>query len=270
MLKQIATDMARNKEIKPIGSTVVSPYLMVESVEAQMEFLVNVFNAKIRDDSNRSNGQIQHGEVLIGDTPVMMGRAGKAWPSRQSMNYVYVDSTDEVFQRALTCGATEILGPVDRPYGVREAGFADKFKNQWWVAELVRSNLEDGPGEEELLGKREKDWNQAIAENRVEDMAAYMAADWVIYQGDGNMTTKQAFLDSVANGHLVHTKMDFEIQRVRVFGHTGIVMQKGTSEGTWFGKKFSLYEIATTVFIKNERGWQAVYTMLAPAVSPMV
>ncbi len=260
--------MTKEKPIKPKGSTVVCPYLMVDSVEVQMEFLVKVFNAKITDGSNRSNGFIQHGEVLIGDTTVMMGKSSSRWPSRQAMNYIYVKNTDEAFDRALKYGASELLRPVDRPYGIREAGFTDKFNNQWWVAQRMDASSLETLDEVDLLRKLELGWNKSIEENDVAKMATYMSDDWVIYQGDGNITTKKSFLNSVTHGDLVHTKMDFEIQKVTVVGETGIVMQKGTSAGTWMGGKFSFYEIATTVFTKNEKGWQALNTMIAPAFNP--
>jgi len=59
----------------------------------------------------------------------------------------------------------------------------------------------------------------------------------------------------------------FEILRVKVYGNAGIVMQRGTSAGTWQGQAFSNYEIVSTVFIYDGR-WLAVQTMIAPAKQP--
>lgn len=120
------------------GHSTVCPYLMVTSVEAQIEFMVKVFNAKVTNDSNRENGFILHGEVTIGDTVIMMGRASQQWPERQSMNYVYVTNADETWERALQQEATPIMPPGNRPYGVREGGFADRSGNQWWIAQLIQ------------------------------------------------------------------------------------------------------------------------------------
>lgn len=63
----------------------VCPYLMVDNVEAQMEFLAKVFHASITHDTNRVDGFIQHGEVLIGGTTIMMGRSSKLFPARLSI-----------------------------------------------------------------------------------------------------------------------------------------------------------------------------------------
>lgn len=119
--------------------------------------------------------------------------------------------------------------------------------------------------EEEVLKRTELDWNKAIEENDVVTMAEYMSDEWVIFSGDGNITTKQMFIDFVKSGDLVHTEMDFEILRVKVFGDTGIIMQRGTSSGNWKGQAFSNFEIASTVFVKEEGRWLAVQTMIAPA-----
>ncbi|MBZ0099193.1 MAG: nuclear transport factor 2 family protein [Taibaiella sp.] len=119
--------------------------------------------------------------------------------------------------------------------------------------------------EAEILKQTELDWNKSIEDNDVVSMARYMSDEWVIFSGDGNITTKQMFVELVKSGDLVHTEMDFEILSVKIFGNTGIIMQKGTSSGNWKGQDFSNFEIASTVFIKENDRWLAVQTMIAPA-----
>lgn len=62
--------------------------------------------------------------------------------------------------------------------------------------------------------------------------------------------------------------MDFEGLRVKDYNDMGLVMQRGTSAGTWQGQAFSNYEIASTVYIKKNNEWLAVQTMIAPANKP--
>jgi len=119
--------------------------------------------------------------------------------------------------------------------------------------------------EKSLLKNIELEWNKAIEANDVDSMAKYMSDEWVIFSGDGNIITKQMFLQFVRSEDLIHTQMDFEVLDVKVFGDTGIVMQKGTSSGVWKGQTFSNYEIASTVFIRQNDQWLALQTMLAPA-----
>jgi ketosteroid isomerase-like protein len=127
--------------------------------------------------------------------------------------------------------------------------------------------MESAP-ETELLAQTERKWNQAIEENRVEEMARYMDDDWIIFSGDGNITTKKMFLTLVQNGELMHTKMDLEVLQVKIYNDTGLIMTRGTSAGTWQGTPFSHYEIASTVYIRKNKEWRAVQTMLAPITIP--
>jgi hypothetical protein len=123
----------------------------------------------------------------------------------------------------------------------------------------------DANYEAALLKQTSLKWDEAIEKNLVEEMGQYMHKDWIIFSGDGNITTKEAFLRSVQQGNLKHSKMDFEVLRVQVFENTGLVMQRGTSAGAWQGQSFENYEIASSVFIKEGNHWLAVQTMLAPA-----
>lgn len=115
------------------------------------------------------------------------------------------------------------------------------------------------------LEDTERRWNKAIEDNRVDEMAAFMHDDWIIFSGDGNFTTKADFLNFVRSGDLVHTCMDFKFLRAKIYGDTGLVVQRGTSAGTWQGQPFSNCEIASTTFIREGDLWLAVQTMIAPA-----
>lgn len=129
--------MKRSNTVAPEGSTVVCPYLMIPSVEAMIEFLVKTFDATVTNETQGTDGFIQHGEVVIGDTNVMMGRSSDKYPARLSMNFVYVSNTDLMHAKLLEHGATEIMAPDDRPYGMRESGVKDLFGNEWWIAQLL-------------------------------------------------------------------------------------------------------------------------------------
>ena len=48
--------------------------------------------------------------------------------------YVYVESADEVYQRALSAGAVSIEAPLDTPYGDRRAMVRDPFGNVFQIA----------------------------------------------------------------------------------------------------------------------------------------
>jgi PhnB protein len=250
------------KRTVPAGSTAVCPYMMVESVESLMEFLVKVFNATITNDINRKDGFIQHGEVLIGDTTIMLGRASREWPSTQNMNYVYVKNADEVYERALNNGATAIMPPDNKAYGIREGGFKDQYGNQWWVAQLM--GVSDNSDDDALI-EAELLWSKSLEGNNVEEISKFMTEDWIIIGTEGGISSKNDFLTPIKNGELVHTAMDFEIMRTRIYNNIGVIISKGTSAGTYKLNPFSFYEWSTSLFIKEGNQWKAVLTMLTQA-----
>jgi len=134
-----------NKQLSFAGEhySSVCPYLMVESVEKQLDFLMVVFNAEIKEQLKSEDGIIQHGEVTIGDTVIMIGKSRDAWPASVGANYVFVESTDQVYTRAIRYGASSIMEPGDRFYGIREGGVKDAQGNTWWIAQMIEKLSED-------------------------------------------------------------------------------------------------------------------------------
>lgn len=122
----------------PTGYSTVCPYLMVKEIEPQMEFLKTVFDAIVKEELKTPDGIIQHGELRIGETVIMFGRGSAEFPSQTSMNYVFVKSADEIYAKAITAGAKKVVEPVDRFYGIREAGFTDFNGNTWWIAQPIK------------------------------------------------------------------------------------------------------------------------------------
>jgi len=121
----------------PAGYNTVSPYLVVANVERQIEFLKKVFDAQVKESIPGPEGNVNHAEVIIGDSVVMMGRARGESPKMPGMLYVYVDNCDQIFQRALDVGANAMTEPSDQFYGDRVAGVKDEHDNQWWIATRV-------------------------------------------------------------------------------------------------------------------------------------
>lgn len=136
----------------PKGYHTITPYLVVEDADKQIEFMQAAFGATVREAVRNKEGQVMHGEVKIGDSVVMVGRKQDAEQSA-TMLYVYVENTDDVYQQALTAGAVSLMEPKDQFYGDRNAGVADPFGNKWWIA----THVEDLTSEE--LEQRAQDFH---------------------------------------------------------------------------------------------------------------
>ena len=126
--------MAKNVKPIPEGYHSVTPYLIVSGVPKLMEFLKQAFDAKETVRMASPDGTVNHAEMVIGDSKVMMGELE---PSRQRTPaglYVYVADADKTYRRALEAGATSLMEPADQFYGDRSGGVVDAFGNTWWIA----------------------------------------------------------------------------------------------------------------------------------------
>ena len=85
----------------------------------------------------RPDGTLQHGEVKIGDSIVMLAEASGQWKPRPSTLYLYVNDTDATYRRAIEAGATSLMEPATQFYGDRSAGVQDPAGNFWWIATHV-------------------------------------------------------------------------------------------------------------------------------------
>lgn len=118
----------------PFGLHTVTPYLIVPEVARLIEFLIELFGAKQRGDKQlRGDGSVQHAEVQIGDSVVMMGEPTGDFTAAPATLYTYVDDCDATFAKAIELGATAVIEPENYPHGDRYGGIKDASGNTWWV-----------------------------------------------------------------------------------------------------------------------------------------
>jgi uncharacterized glyoxalase superfamily protein PhnB len=109
------------------GYRAITPRIVVDDVDAQVEFLRKVFGATADVDVGRP------AEVRIGDAAIMISSTAERDPFPGFL-YVYVDDADETFRRAVVAGAVVLERPIDTPYGDRRAMVRDPFGNVLQIA----------------------------------------------------------------------------------------------------------------------------------------
>jgi uncharacterized glyoxalase superfamily protein PhnB len=120
----------------PPGYHQLTPYLVLRDPEATIEFLQEVVDARVTSEPmRREDGSFMHGEIAIGDCPIMLGGAMEGWPPMPSMFYVYVTDADETYRKALEAGGTGTMPPSDQPHGDRYGMVTDPQGNQWCFAQ---------------------------------------------------------------------------------------------------------------------------------------
>ena len=141
--------------VKPIPDNFprVSPYLLVKECAETIEFLKFVFGAEEREKMTLPDGTINHAEVAIGNSVIMMGKATEDHKPQNAMLYIYVEDTDAMYKRAIEKGAVSIMEPANQFYGDRTAAVKDSNGTSWWLA----SHVEDVSPEEMKRRNEERD-----------------------------------------------------------------------------------------------------------------
>jgi uncharacterized glyoxalase superfamily protein PhnB len=122
-------------ESVPPGHHSVNPYFVVDHADRFIDFLAAVFGGTESGEREvRVDDAIDHADVLIGDSIVMISEASPEFPARPSVAFTYVDNVDLTYARAVAAGSSRVLEPTDQPWGDRVAGIVDPFGNRWWIA----------------------------------------------------------------------------------------------------------------------------------------
>ena len=117
--------------------SMVSPCLLVQSIEAELEFLEAVFRVTVNEGTKHESAFWQL-EAKLGDTTLKIGHAHVGQSPTSSVLYVWTDEVDATYERAMRAGATLISEPTDQPWGVREAGFRGPQGDIWWIGKRKR------------------------------------------------------------------------------------------------------------------------------------
>ena len=125
--------------VKPIpeGYRSVTPYLIAQGAAKILDFVKETFDATEIMRMPGPNGTIAHAEFRIGDSILMISDGGEQYAPMPCSLYVYVNSVDETYKRALKAGGTSVKEPADQFYGDRSASVKDSGGNMWGIATHV-------------------------------------------------------------------------------------------------------------------------------------
>lgn len=138
----------------PEGYHTITPFLVINGARKFITFLQNAFGATEVYSSESPDGKINHSEIKVGDSMLMLTEADEKFPSAPGMFYIYVKDTDLIYKKALAAGAESLMEPEDKFYGDRNAGVKDSFGNTWWIG----THIENVTSEE--IKKREENFRK--------------------------------------------------------------------------------------------------------------
>ena|ERR1700691_1837575 len=127
----------------------VTPRLVVRDGGDAIQFYIAAFGAEeIGERVTGPHGEVIHAELRIGDAVVMItedvGDSDAPAKSPPSLNgfvtailVTYWEDVDQVWARAVSCGAEEINPLVDQFYGERGGRLRDPFGQQWMLSQQI-------------------------------------------------------------------------------------------------------------------------------------
>jgi len=139
--------MAAHVNPIPSGASVVTLYLSVSNATQMIDFYKNVFGAVETMRLNQHDGRIGHAELTINGAAIMLAdefpEMGFLSPktlggTRSPVSiHLYVENVDDVYQHALSAGATSLREPADQFYGERNAQVRDPSGHCWDISTRI-------------------------------------------------------------------------------------------------------------------------------------
>lgn len=143
------TPDGESQSVRPIpaGMSTVSAHLVCADAPAAIEFYKQAFGAQEMSGWRLEvDGVFLHGELMIGDSVVMIGQENigcdsvgpRALKGSPVTLHLYVPDVDASFQQAVAAGAREIMPVMDMFWGDRYGMLEDPEGHRWSLATHVR------------------------------------------------------------------------------------------------------------------------------------
>jgi PhnB protein len=130
----------------PEGYSAPVPSLVVDGAAAAIEFYKKAFGAKETGRMAGPDGKIVHADLAIGSghimlaDPMMGSKSPKALGGTPVTICLYVQNSDDVFERAISSGASVVRAMQDEFWGDRSGLVRDPFGHIWYLLTRVEDS----------------------------------------------------------------------------------------------------------------------------------
>jgi PhnB protein len=149
--------MAKAKKAVPDGYHSLTPQLTLDNAAQTIDWYKKALGAQEVSRSVGPDGKIMHAEFTIGDSRVMVNdvmpgaKGPKAFGGSPASLWVYVENSDDLFNRAVGAGAQVQMPMADQFWGDRAGAVADPAGYTWWIStrkeDLTPSEMEQRAAE---------------------------------------------------------------------------------------------------------------------------
>jgi PhnB protein len=132
--------MAKAAKPIPEGYHTITPQLTLDNAAQTIDWYKRALGAEEISRSVGPDGKIMHAEIKIGDSRIMLNDAmqgskgPQAFGGSPSALWLYVDNSDQLFNRAVAAGAKVQMPIADQFWGDRGGSIADPNGYTWWIS----------------------------------------------------------------------------------------------------------------------------------------
>ncbi len=121
----------------PEGYHTVTPWIIANGAGELVAFIERTFGGRERAGSRMVNarGFIDHVEVQLGDSVIMLFDRREGWPETPGFLRVYVEDAETTVRRARDDGATVVTEVTPLFFGETVGRIRDPWGNVWWIHE---------------------------------------------------------------------------------------------------------------------------------------
>lgn len=102
-------------------------------------------------------------------------------------------------------------------------------------------------------------YQRAVKDNDAKTMAAILADDFVLVEGDGKRSTKADLLRSATDGHTHYQHQEDSDQTIVLYGDTAVLTAKLWAQGIEDGTRVDYTLWFSDVYVRTASGWKYVF-----------
>lgn len=131
--------------VKPVpqGYFTVTPWIISRDTGRLIDYLKAAFDAEELGRMADDAGRIEHAEVRIGDSVVMLFDAKPDAPPTLAYLRLFVEDADAVHRKAVAAGGTSVTEVTHLLFGDRVGRVRDPLGNLWWIQTHVEDVAPD-------------------------------------------------------------------------------------------------------------------------------
>jgi len=122
----------------PEGLRTITPQMTIDGCAEAIEFYKKAFGAvEVMRAPDPSGKKIWHATIRIGDSSIFVNDAFPEMGGGASTTslWIYTDSVDAAFKRAVDAGAKVMMPLADMFWGDRMGAVTDRWGNRWTIAQ---------------------------------------------------------------------------------------------------------------------------------------